>query len=186
MQKIIVGIDEAGRGSLAGRVYAAAVILNPKKKIEGLNDSKKLNHNIRLKLFEEIVKKSVSFGIGYANPEEIDQLNILQATFLAMRRALLQIKSDFDYIFVDGNIFPFKDEYAGEAIIKGDAKITEIMAASILAKVERDLYMIKMSKLFPPYSFEKNKGYPTKEHIKLIKEFGYSPIHRKTFKGVLS
>ncbi len=186
MGKIIVGIDEAGRGPLAGRVYAAAVILNPEKKIENLNDSKKLNHSTRLKLFDEIIKNSLSYGIAFASPEEIEEINILQATFLAMRRALSQITIKFDYILIDGNIFPFKNEYPGEAIIKGDTKIPEIMAASILAKVSRDLYMIEMSKQFPQYNFEKNKGYPTKEHLELIKKFGYSPIHRKNFKGVLS
>jgi RNase HII (EC 3.1.26.4) len=184
MQKIIVGIDEAGRGPLAGRVYAAAVILNPEKNIENLNDSKKLDHNTRLKLFDQIIKNCISYGIAFAEPEEIDRLNILQATFLAMERALIKINCKFDYVLVDGNIFPFKNRYYGEAIIKGDTKIKEIMAASILAKVERDLYMIEMSKLFPQYNFEKHKGYPTKEHFELIKKFGISPIHRKTFKGV--
>ncbi|HOJ65201.1 MAG TPA: ribonuclease HII [Spirochaetota bacterium] len=184
MQKIVVGIDEAGRGPLAGRVYAAAVILNPEKKISYLNDSKKIDHKTRLKLYDEIIKKSLSYGIGYASPEEIDKLNILNATFLAMERALYNITINFDYIVVDGNIFPFKDRYKGEAIVKGDTKISEIMAASILAKVERDLYMIEMSKLYPQYNFEKHKGYPTKEHFELIKKFGASPIHRKSFKGV--
>lgn len=184
MGKIVVGIDEAGRGPLAGRVYAACVILNKDKEIIGLNDSKKLDHNTRLILYEEILKKSICCGIAYADPEEIDRLNILQATFLAMERALLKLNYNFDYVLIDGNIFPFKNKYKGEAIVKGDTKIPEIMAASILAKVERDLYMLEMDRQFPEYNFRKHKGYPTKEHIELIKKFGVSPIHRKTFKGV--
>jgi len=184
LNKIIVGVDEAGRGPLAGRVYAAAVILNPDKKIKLLNDSKKISVSLRENLYNEIIDKSIAFGVSYATHEEIDDLNILQATFLAMNRALDKIKSNFNYVLVDGNIYPFGLKYNGEAVIKGDTKIHEIMAASILAKVERDRYMHKMDKLYPDYHFYKHKGYPTKLHRELIKKYGPSIIHRKTFKGV--
>lgn len=184
MKEIIVGIDEAGRGPLAGRVYAAAVILNPQKKILNLNDSKKLNCHQREKLYNEIMKYSLAYGIDYASIEEIEKLNILNASFLAMERALNKIKNKFNMILVDGNIYPFHQNKPGKAIIKGDAIIPEIMAASILAKVERDHYMFEMDKLYPDYLFSKHKGYPTKLHRDLIKKYGPSPIHRKTFKGV--
>jgi ribonuclease HII len=184
MKKIIVGIDEAGRGPLAGRVYAAAVILNPQKKILNLQDSKKINCHQREKLYNEIINNSIAYGIDYATIEEIENLNILNATFLAMQRALNNIKNKFDIILVDGNIYPFDQKTTGKAIIKGDSIIPEIMAASILAKVERDNYMIEMDKIYPNYLFSKHKGYPTKLHRELILKFGPSPIHRKTFKGV--
>ncbi len=177
---IIVGVDEAGRGPLAGRVYAAAVILDPTKKIDGLNDSKKLSEKQREALYYEIKERSV-FGISFATNEEIDKINILNATFLAMRRALEQIKTKFDHIYVDGNIYPFK-EFKGEAVVKGDSKIEAIMAASILAKVERDNHMLEMDKLYPEYQFFKHKGYPTKLHVELLNKHGHSPIHRKSFK----
>ncbi|HPO50773.1 MAG TPA: ribonuclease HII [Spirochaetota bacterium] len=180
-EKIFAGIDEAGRGPLAGRVYAACVILDKNKKIQGLRDSKKLSESKRNILYQEIKEKSLSYGIAYAEPQEIDEINILRATFLAMKRAVEKINVEFDYIFVDGNIFPFKNQYEGEAVVKGDDKIEEIMAASILAKVERDAYMLEMNVLYPEYSFDKHKGYPTKLHSELIKKFGVTPIHRKTF-----
>jgi ribonuclease HII len=184
MKKIIVGIDEAGRGPLAGRVYAAAVILDPKKKILNLNDSKKLNCHQRKKLYNEIIINSLDYGIDYSTIDEIEKLNILNATFLAMQRALNKIKKYFDMILVDGNIYPFDQKIDGKAIIKGDSIIPEIMAASILAKVERDNYMIEMDMIYPDYLFSKHKGYPTKLHRELIIKYGPSPIHRKTFKGV--
>jgi len=177
---VIVGVDEAGRGPLAGSVYAAAVILDNSKKIEGLNDSKKLSPKKRDALYSEIKEKAI-FGIAFATNEEIDKINILNATFLAMKRAIEQIKIKFDYVYVDGNIYPFKD-FKGEALVKGDSKIEEIMAASILAKVERDNYMLNMDKLYPEYQFFKHKGYPTKLHKELINKYGLSPIHRKSFK----
>jgi ribonuclease HII len=184
MEKIIVGLDEAGRGPLAGNVYAAAVILNPSKKINGLRDSKKLSEEKRTQLYYEIKEKAQAYGIAFTTHEEIDRINILQASFLAMRRSLSQINCKYDYLKVDGNIYPFIDICLGEAIIKGDDKIEEIMAASILAKVERDLYMNKMHLEFPQYRFNQHKGYPTKLHRELIKQFGPCPIHRKTFQGV--
>ncbi len=181
---IIVGIDEAGRGPLAGRVYAASVILDKNSKIQGLNDSKKLSEKRRYSLYHEIKERSISFGIGYAEVSEIESLNILQATFLAMRRSIEKLSVKFDYILVDGNIFPFNNEFNGEAIVKGDSKIEEIMAASILAKVERDIYMDEMSKIYPQYQFDKHKGYPTKLHREMIIKYGVLPIHRKTFCNV--
>lgn len=184
MNEIIVGIDEAGRGPLAGRVYAASVILNPDKKIKGLNDSKKLSCSKREELYKIIKSEAIAYSVNYATESEIDKLNILQATFLAMKRSLENIKSLFNYVLIDGNIYPFKNMYKGEAIIKGDTKIEQIMAASILAKVERDNYMNELDQLYPQYQFAKHKGYPTKLHRELIKKFGVSEIHRKTFKGV--
>jgi ribonuclease HII len=184
MERIIVGIDEAGRGPLAGRVYAASVILDPDKRIDGLNDSKKLKAEVRKMLYEEIKEKALSFGISYSTHEEIDEINILRASFLAMKRSLEQVKRHYDYVFVDGSIYPFEGSIDGEAVIKGDSKIEEIMAASILAKVERDNYMDEMDLQYPEYQFYKHKGYPTKLHFEMIEKYGPSPIHRKTFKGV--
>ena len=184
MNEIIVGIDEAGRAPLAGRVYAAAVILQPECPISGLNDSKKIPHEKRKILYKEIIEKSIAYGVAYAETDEIESINILQATFLAMKRALEKIEHKFHKVLVDGNIYPFKNNYHGEAIIKGDTKIPEIMAASILAKVDRDYYMFDMDKLYPDYQFAKHKGYPTKLHRDLIKKHGPSPIHRRGFKGV--
>ncbi len=180
MEKIIVGVDEAGRGPLAGRVYAAAVILGESgMTIEGLNDSKQLSAKKRDILYEEIINKAAAFGIGYADEKEIDKINILQATFLAMRRAVEQLNLHYDYIMVDGNKYPF--DSPGEAVVKGDSKIKEIMAASILAKVSRDHYMLEMAQLYPQYEFEKHKGYGSARHIELLQKFGPSPIHRLTF-----
>ncbi len=184
MKKTIVGIDEAGRGPLAGPVYAACVILNQNKKIKGLNDSKKLTANQRNELFQVIIEYSSAYGIGYATNEEIDSINILQASFLAMKRALMEIKATYNYILVDGNIYPFNSICDGRAIIKGDTKIEEIMAASILAKVSRDSYMSEVSRIYPEYQFSKHKGYPTHLHKELIKNYGPCLIHRKTFRGV--
>lgn len=184
MNNIIVGIDEAGRGPLAGRVYAAAVILETSNSIKGLNDSKKLSALQREALYEEIINKSLAYSISYASNEEIDQINILKASHLAMKRALTGIETYFDSVLVDGNIYPFEESHKGMAIIKGDSKVPQIMAASILAKVSRDKYMEQMSKLYPQYDFYKHKGYPTLHHRNLVKIYGPSPIHRKTFKGV--
>ena len=184
MQNIIVGIDEAGRGPLAGRVYAAAVILDSKKIITGLNDSKKLSYIQRKKIHDEIINKAIAYGICYSTHDEIDKINILQATFLAMQRALEKIDSNYDIILVDGNQFPFASPLKGQSIIKGDTKIPEIMAASILAKVTRDNYMEEMDNKYPQYQFAKHKGYPTALHRELIIKHGPCPIHRKSFKRV--
>lgn len=184
MDKIILGIDEAGRGPLAGRVYAAAVVLDPNNEIPGLNDSKKLSHKKRTVLYEEIKAKALAYSITYATPEEIDRINILQATFLAMQRAIDTINTQFNYIMIDGRDFPFRTQYEGEAVIKGDTKVPEIMAASILAKVTRDEHMLEMDKLYPQYQFAGHKGYPTALHKELVRQNGPCPIHRKSFRGV--
>jgi len=183
MKEIILGVDEAGRGPLAGRVYAAGVILPSGVNFEYLNDSKKLSEKKRDFLFDIIKKDAIDFAIDYATVEEIDEHNILKATFLAMQRVAEKISADFTKILVDGNQFPFPN-HSGEAIVKGDSKIQAIMAASILAKVERDRYIIEQSEKYPNYLFEKHKGYPTKVHKALIAKHGPCPIHRKTFRGV--
>ena len=174
------GIDEAGRGPLAGPVYAAAVVLPDGLLIEGLNDSKKLTPKKRDVLFDIIKEEAVEYGIGIATPEEIDSLNILQATFLAMNRAVQELATPPDFALVDGN----RDPELGiptETVIKGDSLSMSIAAASILAKVSRDRYMLEMAEKYPEYHFEKHKGYGTKLHYETLAEYGPSPIHRKTF-----
>lgn len=176
----VCGIDEAGRGPLAGPVCAAAVILPQGLVIEGLNDSKKLSEKKREKLFDIIKEEAVAYGIGFADEKEIDDINILQATFLAMKRAVENLSINADYALVDGNRMPALD-IPGETIVKGDAKSPSIAAASILAKVTRDRIMCDMAELYPEYSFEKHKGYGTKVHTEAIKTYGPCPIHRQSF-----
>lgn len=178
--KTICGIDEAGRGPLAGPVFATAVILPENIIIEGLNDSKKLSEKKREKLFDIIKEQAVSYSIGFATEEEIDDINILQATFLAMKRAFdgLEVKPDF--ALVDGNRKPTLDAET-MTVVKGDANSASIAAASILAKVSRDRLMYKIDKIYPVYQFAKHKGYGTKLHRELLKEYGPCPVHRKTF-----
>ncbi|MCC2625883.1 MAG: rnhB [Burkholderiales bacterium] len=175
------GVDEAGRGPLAGRVYAAAVILNPNNPIAGLADSKILSQKIREELYSEIVDKAIAYCIAYSEVEEIEQLNILQATFLAMQRAIERLKVTPSLALIDGNHIPPKLQIKAEAIIKGDSKIAEISAASILAKVARDTQMYELDKQYPQYGFANHKGYGTKEHMLAIDKYGVLPIHRKTF-----
>lgn len=179
---LLCGVDEAGRGPLAGDVYAAAVILPVGTEIEGVNDSKKLTPKKREQLFEAIKAKSAAWSIATATVEEIDRFNILQATFLAMRRAVEGLSIQPDMILIDGNRAP---EIPGEApvhtLIGGDAKSASIAAASILAKVARDHYMEKLALEYPEYRFEKHKGYGTKLHYEMLKDYGVSPVHRKTF-----
>ncbi len=177
---VICGTDEAGRGPLAGPVYAAAVILPDGLFIEGLNDSKKLSEKKRDKLFDEICASAISYGIAYSDCEEIDRLNILNASQLAMRRAVEMLSLSPDLVLVDGNIARGFKQYC-VTIIKGDAKSTSIAAASILAKVARDRRLYELDKLYPEYNFKKHKGYPTKEHMELVRKYGPSPVHRKTF-----
>lgn len=178
----VCGVDEAGRGPLAGDVYAAAVILPPGLEIPGVNDSKKLSAKKRELLFDIIQQKSTAWCIATATVEEIDRLNILQATFLAMRRAVEGLSQAPDVILVDGNRDP---EIPGSAlvhlIIGGDAKSGSIAAASILAKVARDRYMAKLAQEYPEYRFEKHKGYGTKLHYEMLRDYGPSPVHRMTF-----
>ena len=178
--EVICGIDEAGRGPLAGPVYAAAVILPKGHIIEGVNDSKKLSEKKREQLFDIIIDECVSYGIGIADEKEIDEINILQATFLAMRRAVENLSVKPDIALIDGNKKPGLDIEQWD-IVKGDSKSASISAASVLAKVSRDRYMLEMAERYPEYQFEKHKGYGTKLHYEMIEKYGISPIHRKTF-----
>ena len=182
--KIICGVDEAGRGPLAGPVCAAAVILPPYLEIPGLTDSKKLTDKKRRELFPIIREQAIAYGIGMASEKEIDEINILQATFLAMQRALDQLNVKPDLALIDGN----RDRGRTAAIvtphlcvIKGDSLSASIAAASILAKVSRDHWMLDMAQQYPGYAFEQHKGYGTKAHYQALREFGPSPIHRRTF-----
>ena len=177
---IIAGIDEAGRGPLAGPVVAASVVLDEAAKIEGLNDSKRLTSAVREELFDRIQRLSVAFGIGMATPTEIDNHNILQATLLAMRRAYSEMNVCADVAWVDGISDPGLPTET-RTLIQGDGKMAEISAASILAKVTRDRIMIALAETHPEYGFDKHKGYPTALHKQRLKEFGPCPIHRRSF-----
>jgi ribonuclease HII len=185
--KIIVecGCDEAGRGAAAAEVYVAAVILNPDHAIEGLADSKKLSARKRDILSEEIRLYALSWCIDKASVEEVERLNVLQATLLAMKRAVEGLKIRPDRVLVDGNRKP-RLEIPVEAIVKGDAKIPAISAASILAKVARDRAMVEYHQLYPEYGFDIHKGYLTKGHVEALRKHGPCPIHRKTFSGVMT
>lgn len=179
--QVICGIDEAGRGPLAGPVCAAAVILPFGTDIPGLNDSKKLSEKKREALFPVITEKAVAYGIGFASEQEIDEINILNATFLAMRRAVEALNISPDLLLIDGNQKPKIGAGEEVTVVKGDMKSVSIAAASVLAKVSRDRYMLEKAREYPQYAFEKHKGYGTKLHYEKIAEFGVSPIHRKTF-----
>lgn len=179
--QLICGIDEAGRGPLAGPVCAAAVILPIGTEIEGLNDSKKLTEKKREMLFPIITKKAIAYGIGFASEQEIDEINVLNATFLAMRRAVEALGISPDLLLIDGNQKPKIGVGEEVTVIKGDAKSVSVAAASVLAKVSRDRYMLEIAQEYPQYAFEKHKGYGTKLHYEKIAEYGVSPIHRKTF-----
>lgn len=179
---VVCGVDEAGRGPLAGPVVAAAVILNPTDIPLGLNDSKVLNTNKRESLFLDIARTS-SIGIGIAEPEEIDRLNILHASLSAMKRAVWALNILPDVVLIDGNKAPFLPMKT-ECIIKGDSLSLSIAAASIIAKVTRDKLMLEAENRFPGYKFETHKGYPTKLHLQKLSLLGSSPIHRKSFKPV--
>ena len=178
----IAGVDEVGRGPLAGPVVAAAVILPADYEITGLNDSKKLSEKRREAMNEIIKSEAVSFGIGLIGQETIDEINILQATYEAMRLALGQLSPVPDMILVDAVTIP-GIETRQLPIVKGDAKSASIAAASIIAKVYRDHLMIEYDRIYPQYGFARNKGYGTKEHINALKEFGPTPLHRKSFIG---
>jgi len=177
---IICGVDEAGRGPLAGDVFAAAVILPADVIIDGLNDSKKLTEKKRDLLYDEIIEKAVSYAIARASVQEIEELNILQAALLAMKRAVEALHKKPVYALIDGDKTP-QLSIACEAVIKGDATSASIAAASILAKVARDRDMLKLAQKYPQYSFEKHKGYGTKLHYEALREHGVSPIHRLSF-----
>ncbi len=180
---LLCGIDEVGRGPLAGPVYTAAVILDPDKEILYLNDSKKLSEKKREGLYDEIMEKALAVGIGCATPERIDEINILQATFEAMTMAVNNLKVKPGALLIDAVHIPQLEEYPQISIIKGDAKSVSIAAASIIAKVTRDRLMKKMAEKYPQYAFESNKGYGTAAHIKALKEFGPCEIHRRSFIG---
>lgn len=177
---IVCGIDEAGRGPLAGAVYAAAVILKDDVFIDGLNDSKKLSEKKREQLFDEIIEKAEAYCIATASAAEIDELNILGATFLAMKRACDGLKIKAEYALIDGNRTPSLD-IPTEAVVKGDSKSASIAAASILAKVARDRYMKELDEKYPEYQFCKHKGYGTKLHYELLSQYGMCPEHRRSF-----
>lgn len=179
----IAGVDEVGRGPLVGDVVTAAVILDPENPIQGLDDSKKLSEKKRNLLVDEIKQHALSWAIGRATPEEIDTLNILHATMLAMQRAVAGLSISPDYVLVDGNRSP-KFAVPSQAVIKGDGRVAEISAASILAKVARDQEMIELDKLYPDYGFAAHKGYPTKLHLEKIQELGVLDNYRKSFKPV--
>ena len=178
--QIICGVDEAGRGPLAGPVCAAAVILPPNAEIPGLNDSKKLSDKRRRELYPVIMEQAVAYGIGFADHKEIDEINILQATFLAMERALFQLSVKPELALIDGNR---KKDFGipVKTVVHGDSLSASIAAASILAKVTRDDLMLKMAEEYPQYGFEIHKGYGTKAHYQALAEYGPSPIHRMTF-----
>lgn len=177
---IIAGVDEAGRGPLAGDVYAAAVILPSDLIIEGINDSKKLSPKKREKLYDEIIEKAEAFCIASASVEEIEKLNILNADMLAMKRAVEGLKRNVDIVLVDGNKAP-DVAFKTCPVIKGDASSQSIAAASILAKVARDRYMLELDKQYLEYQFSKHKGYGTKLHYEMIKKYGISKVHRPSF-----
>ena len=179
--KYICGVDEAGRGPLAGPVCAAAVILPPDIEIEGLNDSKKLSEKKREALYDIICEKAISYCVAYGTLEEIEEFNILEATFLAMNRSIEGLDIKPDYALIDGNQVPKGIKIPCETVVKGDAKSASIAAASILAKVSRDRLLLEYDVTYPEYNFKKHKGYGTKEHTDLILKYGPSPIHRLSF-----
>ncbi|WP_439240987.1 ribonuclease HII [Lonepinella sp. BR2474] len=181
--ELIAGVDEVGRGPLVGAVVTAAVILDPHQPIDGLTDSKKLSEKKRLLLAEEIKQKALAWALGRAEPEEIDELNILHATMLAMQRAVKSLKIPPQFVLVDGNRIPDLPMPA-QAVVKGDSKVAEISAASILAKVARDQEMLELDQQFPQYEFAKHKGYPTKAHLEKLAEFGVLPQYRRSFSPV--
>jgi ribonuclease HII len=181
---IVAGIDEAGRGPLAGPVTVAAVILDPKNPISGLMDSKKISEKKRDYYFDKIKEEALAYSIIEVDPEEIDRLNILQATLTGMKRSALDLNVVPRLCLIDGNKIPNGFPYQAEAVVKGDSKYASIAAASILAKVTRDRIMLKIHDEFPDYGFDRHKGYPTAEHMRIIREIGITPHHRKSFKPV--
>ncbi|ADL42827.1 Ribonuclease H [Caldicellulosiruptor obsidiansis OB47] len=184
--RFICGVDEAGRGPLAGPVFAAAVVMDRKRIIEGVRDSKKLTPKKREKLFEEIIKGSIAYSVAMVDSKIIDEININNATFLVMKNAIENLKIEPDIVLVDGYEIPNLN-FNQRAIIKGDRKSYSIACASILAKVSRDRYIVEISSKYPLYKFEKHKGYGTKEHIEILQKYGPCEIHRISFlKNILS
>ncbi|MGL4544579.1 MAG: ribonuclease HII [Plesiomonas sp.] len=180
---LIAGVDEVGRGPLVGAVVTAAVILDPQKPIVGLADSKKLSEKKRLALYDEIIEKALAWSLGRAEPYEIDELNILHATMLAMQRAVAGLSIQPDCVLIDGNRCPHLPMPA-HAVVKGDSKVAEISAASILAKVTRDREMQALDLRYPQYGFAQHKGYPTAEHLRLLSEHGATDEYRRSFAPV--
>ena len=181
--KFVAGVDEAGRGPLAGPVYAAAVVFPEGVIIDGVNDSKKLTEKKREELFDVIIENATAYSIVSVDENEIDKINILNASMKAFKLALEGLSVKADFALLDGNRAP-ELEIPFQTVVKGDAKVQAIAAASILAKVARDRYITEMDKVYPQYGFSKHKGYPTKEHKEAVALYGPSPIHRLTFKGV--
>lgn len=179
--RILCGVDEAGRGPLAGDVYAAAVIFDENTIIEGINDSKKLSEKKRELLFDVITDKAKAYCIAAASVDEIEQINILNAAMLAMKRAVEGLEIKPELVLIDGNKSPELDGVDTQTVVKGDAKSQSIAAASILAKVARDRYMKALDEEYPQYRFSKHKGYGTKLHYEMIEKFGVSPVHRPSF-----
>jgi len=180
---LIAGVDEVGRGPLAGDVVTAAVILDPDRPIAGLADSKQLSGSRRENLYEQILERALCFALGRATVAEIDALNILQASLLAMHRAVAALSVRPGYVYVDGNRCP-SWEYPSEAVVKGDSRVAAIAAASILAKVTRDREMLLLDGQYPGYGLARHKGYPTPDHLQALQQLGPSPIHRRSFRPV--
>lgn len=181
---LLAGVDEAGRGPLAGDVIAAAVILDPLHPIVGLDDSKKLSEKRREALYEDIINNALSYSVARASVEEIDELNILHASMLAMQRAVMSLSVAPEHVLIDGNRVPKLLPCPAEAVVKGDARQSAIAAASILAKVTRDREVVALDAHYPQYGFAKHKGYPTAQHLAAIKEHGVCDIHRRSFAPV--
>lgn len=179
----LAGVDEVGRGPLAGDVVAAAVILDPDQPIEGLRDSKKLSEKRRVELAVEIKAGALAWSVARASVAEIDEINILQASLLAMHRAVAALDPQPGFVLVDGNRLP-RWPYAAEAVVKGDDRVPAIAAASILAKVQRDEELIALEQVYPGYGFAGHKGYPTAAHLRALRELGVTPIHRRSFAPV--
>lgn len=180
---LVAGVDEVGRGPLVGAVVTAAVILDPTRPIIGLNDSKKLSEKRRLALFDEIKEKALCWSLGRAEPHEIDELNILHATMLAMQRAVAGLSIAPEYVLIDGNRCPALP-MPSMAVVKGDSRVAEISAASILAKVTRDAEMTVLDSVLPQYGFAKHKGYPTAFHLDALAQYGATEHHRRSFAPV--
>ena len=178
---VLCGVDEAGRGPLCGPVCCAAVILNPEDTIEGVNDSKKLTEKRRELLYDEITRRALAWKVEFVSPQEIDEKNILWATMAGMARAVSGLDITPDYVLVDGNRCPPGLEQPAQAVIKGDASSASIAAASILAKVSRDRYMLELDREYPQYQLAKHKGYPTRLHYELIARYGIQPFYRRSF-----
>ncbi len=181
---LICGIDEAGRGPLCGPVYASAVILDSDLVINNLTDSKKLSEKNRNILYDEIKLKAIDYSYATASVEEIDKINILQASLLAMKRAFDLLSTKPDFIYIDGLYCPDIKILPMEAVVRGDSLIKAISAASVIAKVERDKHMIQLDQEYPQYNLKKHKGYPTKEHLQLVKQYGINKIYRSSFKPI--